>query len=200
MFETFIWNVLLVQNIEDLKPGNRAWKAIMRVRFLHCNVRNRYSCKQQTTNNDSAAKDKVPINQCHLMATLLGSFFIGNTPRLRIFLSVSGFQLNVLYALVMVMDIPLSEQDMNDYTALWKYIGWVIGVDYNLGDPLKDLDTSKKWMQSVWLTLIKPDHTSVELANHVLQSMAEGEKNIVSEVVGMDYHSRAQVCVLFCAA
>lgn len=90
-----------------LRPKGRGWAACLRVRALHAKVRrsllksNRWDCEE----------NGVPINQEDLCATLL------------------AFSVNVLSGIEIVLGRPLPESDQHDYLALWRYIGWLLGVD-----------------------------------------------------------------------
>ena len=53
----------------------------------------------------------VPINQEDMAATLL------------------AFSMNVLMGIEIVCGRPLPEEEQRDYLALWRYLGWLLGVD-----------------------------------------------------------------------
>lgn len=90
-----------------LRPKGKGWVACLRVRALHAKIRrsllksNRWDCE----------RNGVPINQEDLCATLL------------------AFSVNVLSGIEIVLGQPLPEGDQRDYLALWRYIGWLLGVD-----------------------------------------------------------------------
>ena len=90
----------------SLRPGGKGWKAALHVRVLHAKVR-RSLLKSNSWNMNNG----VPINQEDLSATLL------------------AFSVNVLLGIEFVAGRPLSEGDQRDYLALWRYLGWLLGVD-----------------------------------------------------------------------
>lgn len=105
----------------------------------------------------------VPINQAHLIGTLL------------------GFQYNPLVVLQHVVGLPITDKEKNDYTHLWRYIGFVLGVveDKKMECvPLQNMDVSRAWMVKIWLHLINPDiesgeeSTTLMLSDHVLRAIA----------------------------
>eukprot|EP00956_Cyclotella_meneghiniana_P013486 scaffold19546_cov65-Cyclotella_meneghiniana.AAC.3 len=90
----------------SLRPGGKGWKAALHVRVLHAKVR-----RSLLKSNSWDMKNGVPINQEDLAATLL------------------AFSVNVLLGIEFVAGRPLSESDQRDYLALWRYLGWLLGVD-----------------------------------------------------------------------
>ena len=90
-----------------LRPKGRGWVACLRVRALHAKVR-RSLLKSNRWNSE---KNGVPINQEDLCGTLL------------------AFSVNVLTGIEIVLGQQLPECDQRDYLALWRYIGWLLGVD-----------------------------------------------------------------------
>lgn len=53
----------------------------------------------------------IPINQEDMAATLL------------------AFSVNVLVGIEIVLGQPLPENEQHDYLALWRYLGWLLGID-----------------------------------------------------------------------
>ncbi len=109
-----------VPTAASLRPGGRGWEAALRVRVLHAKVRR--SLLRQTTNGDGGDgeepatrwdvdKNGIPINQEDMSATLL------------------AFSVNVLLGIEIASGRPLPENEQRDYLALWRYLGWLLGVD-----------------------------------------------------------------------
>ena len=105
------------QTAASLRPGGKGWESALQVRVLHAKVRrsllqskniDRYG--QSTPRWDSKANG-VPINQEDMAATLL------------------AFSSNVLLGIEIMAGQPLPESEQRDYLALWRYIGWLLGVD-----------------------------------------------------------------------
>lgn len=92
---------------EALRPGCVGWSAALRVRVLHGKIRQRLLLSQQW----DIERYGIPINQEDMAATLL------------------AFSVNVLLGIEIIAGKPLPEQEQRDYLALWRYIGWLLGVD-----------------------------------------------------------------------
>jgi hypothetical protein len=100
----------------------------------------------------SAAGWGVPINQEDLSATLL------------------SFQINVIFALER-MGCRLTQQERDDYTLLWRYIGHVMGIlpEHNA---CRSFRYSKAFLESLVMHLLEPDGTSQRLSQHVLRTVS----------------------------
>ena len=95
-----------------------------------------------------------PINQEDMMVTLL------------------SFSVNVLDTIEKtILKGSLTRADEDAYIHLWRYIGYLIGVqeEYN---PCTDKEHACGLMESAILHLMKPDDRSGELARHLLMSVA----------------------------
>jgi|Transcript_17122 hypothetical protein len=105
-----------------LRPGGIGWEAALRVRVLHAKVRRSLlqSGKWDTKKNG------VPINQEDMAATLL------------------AFSVNVLLGIELIAGKPLPDNEQRDYLALWRYIGWLLGVDTPESDDLAIFTTSSQ--------------------------------------------------------
>lgn len=92
---------------ELLQQAGTGWLACIRVRFLHTGVRSRLLSSKM---GSYPLGSGVPINQEDLLATLL------------------AFSAAPLMALQM-MGLSPSAQEMVDYVALWRHIGFYMGVE-----------------------------------------------------------------------
>jgi hypothetical protein len=99
----------------SLRPGGRGWEAALRVRILHAKVRRSLLLRGRGGSGADDAWDVdengVPINQEDVAATLL------------------AFSVNVLLGIEISAGRPLDATDQRDYLALWRYLGWLLGVD-----------------------------------------------------------------------
>lgn len=93
---------------QSLRPGGKGWEMALRVRALHAKVRR--SILASSKNKWDVNKYGIPINQEDMAGTLL------------------GFSVNVLWGIEFVAGVELSKQEREDYLALWRYIGWLLGV------------------------------------------------------------------------
>ena len=95
--------------IDSLFDGGDGWKAALHVRVLHAKVRRRLM-QRQGSKRWNVESLGVPINQEDMAATLL------------------AFSINTLYGVEFIAGAQLSRQEQLDYLALWRYIGWLLGV------------------------------------------------------------------------
>eukprot|EP00536_Pseudo-nitzschia_multiseries_P001983 jgi/Psemu1/235232/estExt_Genewise1.C_260128 len=159
--------------VDALLPGGIGWKTALHVRFLHAKVR--YAIlKKKGTKRWNVDKFGIPINQEDMAATLL------------------AFSTNVLIGIDLVSGVSVSRQERLDYLALWRYIGWLLGVETEFdnrceGHPtMKELppldpcgpgvgavpnpvEHSQAIFQSVIFHLLHPNESSVKIANHLLK-------------------------------
>ena len=63
-----------------------------------------------------------------------------------------GFQYTPLVVLKTILGIPVSDAELEAYTALWRYIGHVLGcVEFEGCVPLQSFAMSRAWMARVWV-------------------------------------------------
>ena len=98
---------------QSLRPGGSAWKMALQVRALHAKVRRSILQNNSTISSNEWDVDTygVPINQEDMAATLL------------------AFSVNVLMGIEFTAGVALSLQEQRDYIALWRYIGFLLGVE-----------------------------------------------------------------------
>jgi len=154
--------------VDELLPWGIAWKTAIHVRVLHAKVRFAILRKQ-----GKQKWKEMPINQEDMAATTL------------------AFSENVLVGINLISGISISDQERVDYLALWRYIGWLLGVETEFdnrlnGQPTMDelppLDPcgpgvggkpdpirSQAIFQSIIFHLLHPDESSVEIAHHLLK-------------------------------
>ena len=166
--------------IDTLFADGEGWKAVLYVRVLHAKVRRRLLLRKRT--QWDTAKLGVPINQEDMAATLL------------------AFSINILYGVEFVAGMQLSRQEQWDYLALWRYIGWLLGVhtvtdeDVSIANSFRPLDPcgpgwsdgdpivhSRSLLESIISHLMKPNELSVIVANHLLTIGRAKDKNAENE-------------------
>lgn len=112
-----------------LEPGGEGWKSVLAVRFLHCSVR-----KRQTLVTEDGTSSIVPINQTDLVRPFSIAYrpIIGTKERVLQIGTLLGFQSSVIIGLTRLWT-HLTPQERNDYTHLWRYLGYLIGIkeEYN---------------------------------------------------------------------
>jgi hypothetical protein len=158
--------------VEELLPNGIGWRTALHVRALHAKVRHTLLRRTGPRKWD-VQKLGVPINQEDMAMTLL------------------AFSTNVMVGLDFISGLSLSRQERLDYLALWRYIGWLLGVETvsdtqpiaKLPSSLPPLDPcgpgygrsrdpilhSNAILQSGFFHILDPDETSVEIAHHLLK-------------------------------
>jgi len=159
----------------SLRPGGRGWLAALRVRVLHAKVRRRLLQLKRTSDDGQSIevwdveKNGIPINQEDMVGTLL------------------AFSVNVLLGIEIFAGKPLPVGEQLDYLALWRYIGWLLGIDTPESEDMSSncdeaapvslppIDPcgpsilhSYASLESIILHLLHPEPSSCDLVKHLL--------------------------------
>lgn len=126
----------------DLRPGSKAYKAIVDVRRAHSRVRDQYSGS---------------VNQEDMCATLL------------------AFSDVVLAGIERDTGLQLHHDDKTAYLHLWRWIGYVIGVDERF-NPCTSPSTARAVLESIFVHIVHPGDASKSLVHHVLGTLPGGER------------------------
>lgn len=111
---------------ELLEKGGSGWLSCCRVRFIHTSVRRRLS-PTGTLRESYPASSGVAINQEDLLATL------------------TSFSIAPLYTLQR-MGISPSPQERKDYVALWRHVGFYMGIEPHLLQRVfRDVDSAERF-------------------------------------------------------
>ncbi|RZQ65162.1 oxygenase MpaB family protein [Amycolatopsis suaedae] len=147
LVETAIWWIQ-VTTPGALTRGRDGYAAALRVRLVHAHVR---AAMNRRPDWDYAAWDR-PVNQVQTVGTLL----------LFSLVFVVGTQL---------LGIRYTDREREDILHLWRYVGWLMGVD----DALLPANEQDAW-RLLWLLASSefiPDADSQRLAAALLESHAE---------------------------
>lgn len=159
--------------LDSIMPGGLGWSTAIHVRILHAKVRHALLRRRGARKWD-VKKYGIPINQEDMGATLL------------------AFSVNVLDGIDIISGTAVSEQERLDYLALWRYIGWLLGVETegdtrsNKSPPMIELppldpcgpglgqkpnanQNSAALLDSIIFHLLDPDETSKEISHHLLK-------------------------------
>uniref|UniRef100_A0A7S3DV07 ER-bound oxygenase mpaB/mpaB'/Rubber oxygenase catalytic domain-containing protein n=1 Tax=Entomoneis paludosa TaxID=265537 RepID=A0A7S3DV07_9STRA len=174
--DTFAMLILSLTQISSLQPGvGEGWKACLQVRFLHAKVR-RAILSRSGKRSWQTEKYGVPINEEDMAATLL------------------AFSQNSLVGTEILLGFPLPVQERRDFLAVWRYIGWLLGVrvipdnDNFVGndganplprplDPcgpgwrnerLSSIEHSQSMFESILTHVLHPDDSSIEVSHYLL--------------------------------
>lgn len=178
----------------SVRPHGAGWKAALRVRHLHARIRR--SILNSTASQWDSQEFGVPINQEDMAATVL------------------AFSVNVLVGIEFIAGRALSEQEQLDYLALWRYLGWLLGVETRTeSTPIKrnakglppldpcsghkattaspqspqppdPIGHSYSALESIIFHLLHPNETSQSVAKHLLNIGGNGQLDF-----GYEYRS-----------
>ena len=174
LMDTGLWLLTCFADMQDILPGGRGWKACLQVRVLHAKVR--HGLLLQGPSKWDTKVLGIPINQEDMAATLL------------------AFSLNSLLGTEMILGFPVPVADREAYLAVWRYLGWLLGIpviDDIDKSALQDTDSahtqpldpcgpgwlptkrnplrhSQSIFQSIIFHLMHPDDTSVHISHHLL--------------------------------
>ena len=141
---------MVLDSLEEqdaLKVGERGWRSVLKVRFIHCKVRDRI--KRHHWNRELYGN---PINMEDMLATLM------------------SFSINILETIKKV-GASITRQEEDAYIHLWRYIGYLIGVkeEYN---PCTSIERCIGTVECIVMHILTPDERSGAVARHVLKSVS----------------------------
>ena len=164
LLDTITYVTTNMISAESLKAGGEAWKWGLEVRVIHAKVRHRLLNNKHSKWDTS--KNGIPINPEDMSATLL------------------GFSQAAIQRLDWILPI-MTSADKADYIALWRYIGWLVGIDTR-DDKMAHPETT--------LDPLGGSTKQIELINacisrHLIQTTDDAKKmtkHILSSVIGQD--------------
>ncbi|KAG0268491.1 hypothetical protein DFQ27_006556 [Actinomortierella ambigua] len=154
VLETAQFVVDVMQTPDSLKPETgAAWKSIIQVRFLHAQVRQKLSRLSKAHSKYYNVQEYgVPINQEDMSGTLY------------------SFSAVVWKVMEERMGVAMTRQEQEDYLHVWRYIGYIMGVD-PVFDPASSVDRANAILESIILHLTDPSHSGGQLCAGLLHSM-----------------------------
>ena len=154
LFETTQHILQCTKSLESMQPGGDGFASTVRVRLLHAAVRERIltlaASKPEYYDTETWG---VPINDLDSLAT------------------IATFSSTLVWLSLPRQGLFMRRQEIEDYIALWRYIGYVIGCPDGYFDTPAQ---AQRVMQSLLLYEIRPTATSRILANNIIKSL-EGQ-------------------------
>ncbi|KAI8358770.1 hypothetical protein B0O80DRAFT_526551 [Mortierella sp. GBAus27b] len=165
LYETVQFILDISHSLEYLQPRTgRGWESIVQVRFLHAGVRSRLSKIGRAHSKFYNVEEYgVPINQEDLLVTLF------------------SFSSTTWRVLESRMNISLSQQEREDYLHLWRYVGYVMGVDDVLGG-MESPEMADIYLDSIVVHLVEPDEVSGKYSTELLKSVSAKPK-LVTKII-----------------
>ncbi|KAF2678667.1 hypothetical protein K458DRAFT_394718 [Lentithecium fluviatile CBS 122367] len=154
LFETTQHILQCTKSLDSIKPGGAGHASSVRVRLLHAAVRQRImKLANQRPSYFNVEEWGVPVNDLDQIAT------------------VGTFCATLIWVSFPRQGIFLREQEKEDYVALWRYIGYILGT------PTEHFETTAKAkaiMESLLYNEVHPSDMSKILANNIIHSL-EGQ-------------------------
>ncbi|KAF2089854.1 hypothetical protein K490DRAFT_35442 [Saccharata proteae CBS 121410] len=151
LFETTQHILQCTKSVESLQCGGEGFASSIRVRLLHAAVRTRIMKLAETRPEYYNVEEwGVPINDLDSIAT------------------IGTFSATLVWLSLPRQGIFLRQQEIVDYIALWRYIGYLVGC------PTKDFETpdqAKRIMEVLLYYEVQPTETSQVLANNIIRSL-----------------------------
>ena len=154
LFETTQHILQCTKSLESIQPGGDGFASTIRVRLLHAAVRQRILKLAATKPGyyDTEAWG-IPINDLDSMAT------------------IGTFSATLIWLSLPRQGIYLRRQEIEDYIALWRYIGYLVGCPT---DHFETPEKAKRLTEALLMYEIHPTDTSKILANNIIKSL-EGQ-------------------------
>ncbi|KAE9988385.1 hypothetical protein EG328_011145 [Venturia inaequalis] len=151
LYETTQHILQCTKSLESIQPGGDGWASTIRVRLLHAAVRARIMSLQKTRPEYYNTEEwGIPINDLDSIAT------------------IGTFSSTLIWLSLPRQGIYLRHQEILDYLALWRYVGYLIGSPT---DPFSTPEKAKKTIESLLYHEIRPSDTSKILANNIIRSL-----------------------------
>ncbi|KAF9960685.1 hypothetical protein BGZ72_006255 [Mortierella alpina] len=148
----FVYDV--VHSLDYLQPGSGlAWKSIVQIRLLHSGVRTRLLKLSRAHPKYYSLKEHgVPINQEDMLGTLF---------------SLSS---SMWWVMEKKLDVHMTTQEREDYLHLWRYVGYVMGLDDIFG-VTQTPERASACHESIILHLYRPDAESGRLCSTMFRNL-----------------------------
>lgn len=140
------------RSLQSLQPGGDGFASSIRVRFLHAAVRNRImKLARERPDYYNVREWGVPINDLDSIAT------------------IGTFSASLIWSALPRQGLFLRAQEIEDYLALWRYIGHLMGCPT---DPYFTTPRNAKAMlETLLYNEIRPSDMSALLATNIIKSL-----------------------------
>lgn len=154
LLETFQHILEVTKDLASVQPGGDGFASTVKVRLLHASVRRRIlALEAAQPGYFDVAEWGVPVNDLECMGTIL------------------AFSSAVVWLGLPMQGIRLREREIADYTALWRWVAYLMGVPAQ--QPwLADHRRARVLLESLIEADIQPGDASRVLANNVLTGLS----------------------------
>ncbi|KAL1966663.1 hypothetical protein VTN77DRAFT_3860 [Rasamsonia byssochlamydoides] len=151
LFETTQHVLQVTRSLDSIKPGGDGHASSVRVRFLHSAVRQHITkLAQRRPDYWNLERFGVPVNDLDCILT------------------ICAFSTVVIYLGLPRQGIWLTDQEIADYVALWRLVGYYLGTPT---EPFENAEKARAWMESLLVSELQPTETSQVLARNILLSL-----------------------------
>lgn len=148
LLETLQHVLQVNSSVEGMKPGGEGNVSSVRVRLLHASVRLRIlSLVEQKPEYYDVAKYGTPVNDLDCIGT------------------INTFCSSVVWLGLPRQGIYLSEQEIDDYIALWRLVAYYMGTPT---EPFENTAKARAMMESLLISEIDPTETGKILAKNII--------------------------------
>ncbi|KAJ0124954.1 tat pathway signal sequence [Diaporthe amygdali] len=153
LLETFQHILQVTKDLDSIQPGGEGFASSVKVRLLHASVRRRIlALARERPGYFDVDAWGVPINDLDCIGTVL------------------SFSSALIWIGLPRQGIYLREQEIVDYSALWRWVGYLLGTPADTW--LVDYRRSKVLFESLIEADINPSDKSGVLANNILTGLS----------------------------
>lgn len=140
-------------SLAAIQPGGEGHIACLRVRLLHAAVRKKIMALVKTRPQYYHVEEfGIPINDQDTIAT------------------ISTFSAQLIWFALPAQGIFMKQDEIIDYMALWRLVAYYMGTPT---DPLRTVEGTKAYMESILKPELIPSRSSQVLAGNIISSLAE---------------------------
>lgn len=156
LLETFQHVLQVTRGPGSIRPGGEGFVSTVKVRLLHASVRRRIlALEGARPGYFDVERWGVPVNDLDCLGTVL------------------AFSSALVWIGLPRQGIRLREREVVDYTALWRWVAYLLGTPHQQQQPwLADYRRARVLFESLFEADIDPGETSGVLANNVLTGLS----------------------------
>jgi hypothetical protein len=151
LLETTQHVLQVTHSLDSIKPGGNGHASSVRVRFLHSAVR-QHITKLAERRSDYWDFESlgVPVNDLDCVLTLC------------------AFSTVVTHLGLPRQGVWLTDQEVADYVALWRLVGYYLGVPT---EPFENAEKARAWTETLLISELQPTETGQVLVRNILLSL-----------------------------
>ncbi|KAF1917062.1 hypothetical protein BDU57DRAFT_517531 [Ampelomyces quisqualis] len=160
LFETTQHILQCTRSLEGIKPGGEGFASSIRVRLLHAAVRQRIvKLAQQRPSYYNLEEWGIPVNDLDQIAT------------------IGTFSASLIWLSFPRQGIFLTNREIDDYLALWRYIAYLLGTP---DECFTTRAKAKAAMETLFYNEVDPSEMSQTMANNIIYALKEEPPTFVS--------------------